>query len=117
MNVADLQRQIETYLECGGDPDADVMIAHQPTWPLAETLAGVVDSTEIQREDTDEDECPSCGRHVLAPAGENCQEEHTDPETYAQEQGPKTLWLVAGGHAYDRSPYAPREVFDSASVC
>lgn len=55
------------------DPEREVMIAHQPSWPLAETVAGVV-----------------------AEGGE----------------AESVVWVVAGGHHEELSPYAPREVFD-----
>jgi hypothetical protein len=69
------------------DPDTPVMIAHQPSWPLAEVLAGVVHASDVERE-ADDDE----------PAGDEC------------------LWLVAGGHAWDRSPYAPSFVFGACEA-
>ena len=75
------------------DPDAVVMLAHQPAWPLAEVLAGVVHSADMN-DDLDADRDPD----EDLPKGDGC------------------LWLVAGGHAWDRSPYAPRSVFDVAGV-
>lgn len=60
------------------DPEREVMIAHQPSWPLAETVAGVV-----------------------AEGGEDAEAE-------------SVVWVVAGGHHEELSPYAPHEVFDLA---
>jgi hypothetical protein len=65
------------------DPEAPVMIAHQPGWPLAEVVAGVVHSADSDHDGDDLD---------------------TDTEC---------VWLVAGGHEYGRSPYAPGWVFDA----
>ena len=56
------------------DPETPVMIAHQPSWPLAEVLAGVVHSADSDSDDDDPD---------------------TDDEC---------VWLVAGGHQYGRRP-------------
>lgn len=67
----------------GYDPETPVLIAHQPSWPLAETLAGVA-----HRDDVGDDE----------------------------DRGDDVVWLVAGGHAWDRSPYAPSWAFDAAEV-
>jgi hypothetical protein len=78
--VQDLLDLLEGY-----DPDTPVMIAHQPGWPLAETLAGVA------------------------------HRDHDD-DLDAEDHGDDILWLVAGGHPWDRSPYAPRWVFDDAEV-
>lgn len=65
------------------DPDAPVMIAHQPSWPLAEVV-GAVTTAEFVNED-DEDE--------------------TEEDN--------TVWIVAGGHSHRRSPYAPKAVFEN----
>ncbi len=64
------------------DPDSPVMIAHQPAWPLAETMAGVIHGGDAGDDDDDE----------------------------------PIIWLVAGGPAWDRSPYAPSFVFAAAEV-
>jgi hypothetical protein len=80
--VGELIALLEDY-----DPESPIMIAHQESWPLAETVASVVGDTEVADEETYE-------------AGSAA-----DPET---------VWIVAGGHAWDRSPYAPRAVFEGA---
>ena len=38
MNVRELIELLDDY-----DPEAPVLIAHQPSWPLAEVVAGVVE--------------------------------------------------------------------------
>jgi hypothetical protein len=70
----------------GYDPETPVLIAHQPGYPLAETLAGVAHRDDVPAELGDED------------------------------QADDVVWLVAGGHPWDRSPYAPAWVFDAAEV-
>jgi hypothetical protein len=93
MKVRDLIELLENY-----DDDADVMVAHQPSYPLAETLAGVASN------DDREAECPEHDGYLVGHAGCDLEPE-SDDETI--------VWLVAGGHHWDRSPYAPRWVFDA----
>lgn len=71
--VRELIEELENY-----DPEAPVLIAHQPSWPLAEVVAHVT---------TDD-----------------------DPET--DDPNDAAVWIVAGGHPSDRSPYAPGFVFE-----
>lgn len=80
MKVAALMEALERL-----DPDAEVLIAHQPSWPLQERLADVVDSDDLDVRDED------------------------DPD-----RGPAVVYLVAGGHPHNGSPYAPRAVFEGA---
>lgn len=85
MNVRELIEALQERVENGDvDEDAEVLLAHQPHWPLAETLAGVVASAELGDEESEEEGLDATER---------------------------VLWLAAGGHPYDRSPYAPRAVF------
>ena len=90
VTVGDLIAALENY-----DPETPVMIGHQPSWPLAETVAGVVGPDDRETcHLADHEECDlEDGYHV-------------------DDEGPETVWLVAGGHAWDRSPYAPRAIFD-----
>ena len=82
--VGELIARLEDY-----DPETPIMLAHQPSWPLAETLAGIVGPEDREMPSDDE----------------------VDPDEAAE---PDTVWLVAGGHAWDRSPYAPGWVFEGA---
>jgi hypothetical protein len=68
------------------DPEAEVRLAHQPTWPLAFELRGVAVPDDAGREG-DEDDAPARG----------------------------VVWLVEGGHP-DDSPYAPSYLWDIARV-
>ena len=88
------------------DPRTPVLIAHQPSWPLAEVLAGVVDR-ECR---VDDRECEEHDGFLVGHAG--CSWTPNDED----DADGDAVWLVAGGHPYDRSPYAPRWVFDSAGV-
>jgi hypothetical protein len=82
MKVGELLELLEQM-----NPETEVMIAHQPSWPLAEQVVAVIPSEEGPGPEVDEevDECP-------------------------------VVWLVADGHARDRSPYAPRWVFDQVEA-
>jgi hypothetical protein len=66
------------------DPDAEVRLAHQPSWPLAFELRGVAVPDDAGYE----------GDEADAPA-------------------PGVVWLVEGGHP-DGSPYAPGYLWDIA---
>lgn len=81
MKVAELIRYLEDQ-----DSDAEVLIAHQPSWPLQETIQGVGTVYEAGCED-EEDE-----------------DEGAKPNEF--------VYIVAGGHPWDESPYAPRSVFN-----
>ena len=73
------------------DPDAPVLIAHQPSWPLAEVVGDV---TVIEKDEDDDDD---------------------DEEGYEDNAPDNTVWLVAGGHPHGRSPYAPKAVFEDTA--
>lgn len=99
--VGDLREYLEQF-----EDDAPIMIAHQPSWPLAEVLQDV-------RTAADEDEEIECPLHDGYLVGhydrENKQICTWQPEETESEDN--TVWLVAGGHHYDRSPYAPRTLW------
>jgi hypothetical protein len=67
-------------------PDAEVRLAHQPSWPLAFELRGVAVPDDAGCEG-DEEAAPAVG----------------------------LVWFVEGGHP-DDSPYAPRYLWDIARV-
>lgn len=82
MNVGNLRDMLEGY-----DDDAEVLIATQPSWPLATQVARVIADSERDVHDEQSDEF--------------------DPETDEQRD---RVWLVAGDATYP-NPYAPRDVF------
>jgi hypothetical protein len=77
----------------GYDPDTEVMIAHQPNWPLRETIQSVASLEDIREDDED---------WTAA----------TDDEQQAEEDAEgNVVYLVAGGHPWDGSPYAPKALW------
>jgi hypothetical protein len=84
MKVRDLLELLADY-----DEDMEVRIAHQPNWPLQEILQSVVSLNEV-RED------------------EDVTEDEMDAEEDAE---PDVLFLVAGGHPWNGSPYAPKALW------
>lgn len=74
------------------DPDAEVRVATQPTYPLQSHLRGVAGSDDLSGE-------TQCERHEHY----NCD----DPECV----GEPIVWLVEGSQHSD-SPYAPRALWD-----
>jgi hypothetical protein len=95
--VGDLIALLDCY-----DPATPVMLAHQPAWPLAETIGAVVGP--------DDQACPD---HFVGAETLRCQTCGQGVSPDDDEPGDGTVWLVAGGHAWDRSPYAPAWVFEA----
>ncbi len=83
MNVGMLREMLKGY-----DDETEVMIAHQPGWPLAEVVS-----------------------HVIADSERDVHDEESDAEDTGEELD-DCVWLVAGGHHHTRRPYAPRDVFE-----
>jgi hypothetical protein len=90
MNVAAL---IERLADC--DPDAEVLLAHQPSWPLQFTLRGIASSEDIAMDS-------ACEEH-----------QHYNCHDCAAASGEPVVYLVEGGHP--DHPYAPRAAWDVAS--
>jgi len=85
MTVRELIELLEEY-----DGDYEVLLAHQPSWPLQFTVSHVISHEEILENNYDEDE-----------------DEESEPED--------VVYIVEGGHpgGYGKngrpfSPYAPR---------
>lgn len=90
MNVNEL---IERLQDC--DPEAEVMLATQPGWPLAYHLSGVATADDIAGE-------TRCEAHESYSCDEDaCRDE-------------SIVWLVEGGQRYDQ-PYAPSSAWSVAS--
>lgn len=88
MNVQDL---IERLSEL--DPEAPILLAHQPSWPLQFTLRGVATSQDIAN-------------------GSECEEHgHYDCDKCAAVEEP-VVYLVEGNHP--DHPYAPRAAWEVA---
>lgn len=86
MTVRDLIDRLEDL-----DPDAEILLAHQPSWPLQFTLAGVAAGEDV----AGDVECEEHGDY-------NCDE--------CADSG--VVYLVEGNHP--DHPYAPRAVWNVA---
>lgn len=82
MNVGTLRELLK-----GHDDDEQVLIAYQPSWPLAAKLQSVTSLAELD-----------------IPAADVEELHHGDK--------PDAVWLVAGDAPYD-DPYAPGALFES----
>jgi hypothetical protein len=82
------------------DPEAEVLMAHQPSWPLQFMVRGVFDPTEFAVEAW----CEDHDRYVYA-CGDECRE---------TADAPKRIYIVEGSHPSD-TPYAPRNAWEGAA--
>ncbi len=104
--VGDLRDYLEEF-----EDDQPVMIAHQESWPLAEVVR---DIRTVEPEEVVCEEHPDyLVGHTLRDADGNfiglCP---WQPEEDEEDPANQIVWIVAGGHHWDLSPYAPREVFN-----
>lgn len=119
MNVGELLEMLEDV-----DPQTELRVAHQPSWPLALTVAAV----RYPGDDADELECGDhpgyCIGHTITADQADEGGTETGPGDYSigdecewedeDERGDRTdkVWIVAIDHPYGESPYAPRWVFE-----
>lgn len=93
MTVTEL---IEALSEC--DPNAEVLLATQPEYPLAFRIANLNTAADIAAESGEEPE-------VMEPCPE-----HNDPDCMicdgGREEPANIVWIAAGNHP--DYPYAPR---------
>lgn len=54
MQITQLIERLESIAEAY--PDAEIRVAHQPSYPLAAELAGVTDPDDMDRDPTDPDD-------------------------------------------------------------
>jgi hypothetical protein len=83
--IMNVQELIELLEDC--DPETEVRLATQPSWPLAFELRGVSVPDDVGHEGDDEEDALESG----------------------------VVWLVEGGHP-DDSPHAPSYLWDIARV-
>lgn len=94
MTVADLMELLEDMPE-----DAEIRIAHQPTWPLREILAAVVDGKDLS---------PNNPRTRPAKDAQADEDEEEDGDGTEN-----VVWLVADGHPpHPESPYASKRLWE-----
>lgn len=91
MNVRELIERLGDF-----DPDADVLLAIQPDWPLQFELAGLTSSEDL----------PASEEPCEAHEAWACQE--CEPEEWEV-----VVYLVQGDHPGDEA-YAPREAWAAA---
>lgn len=114
MNVGELKELLEDVSD-----DTELRIAHQPSWPLALTVAGVRAPGDAF---PDERECPyhygylvnhvvpeaqADDRYAAGALCDDAPEDEDDPRDRRD-----LVWIVGIDHPYDESPYAPKWVFE-----
>ena len=85
--------------------DVEVLVVHQPSYPLQEVISGVWMS-----EDDQSGSCSKCGR--ILDHGE-CPECGWTPDGSKDQE--QFVYVVANGHHHAAIPYGPRRAFDEAN--
>ena len=104
MTVGELIERLESC-----DPDAEVLMAHQPSWPLQFTVAGVVTDDNESALDDWQDEHWECDDRDFAT--NECRSCDIAFEDTVDTDAPVSVYIVEGSHP-DDTPYAPRFVFE-----
>ena len=100
MLLSELRERLEELEDLDGD--TPVYIGHQPNWPLALNVAGIIHFQD------QEIECPDHEGYLLEH-DQDCLNNYEDPDGELPfDDDRRALWIVGGEHPYDRSPYAPR---------
>lgn len=103
MNVGELKELLENF----EDDEAMVLIGIQPSWPLCHGVAGVTSFGER------EVECPDHKGYLLEHDKECMARFEADNNAEEPSSDQRAVWVVASeGHPYDRSPYAPRWLWE-----
>lgn len=104
MNIGELRELLEELEDL--DDDTPVFVAHQPSWPLCLNLAGVIHWSQRERE------CPD-HEGYLVDHNEECALEYPERlDELDPSADERAVWLVGGDHPHDRSPYAPRWLWE-----
>jgi hypothetical protein len=104
MTLNELIERLQDMRERLSGGDVEVLVVHQPGYPLQEVIAGV-----WMPEDDQSGSCGKCGR--LLDDGE-CPECGWTPDDGKGKE--HFVYVVASGHHHKASPYGPRRAFDEA---
>ena len=104
MTLADLVERLQELAEAGHG-DTEVLVVHQPQYPLQEIIGGV-----WMQEDGLNGRCGDCGRSLTASECPECG--WTPPDDGKDEE--RFVYVVASGHHHTASPYGPRRAFADA---
>jgi hypothetical protein len=96
MNVGELQELLEDT-----NPEAEVRLATQPSWPLAFSVLGIAKQADIDVTSAWNDVDRGSGRDYV---DEDAIKEHAE----------NVVWIVEGGHPSQDSSYAPCGAWDAA---
>ena len=129
MNVQELINELTEKAEAFGLElyEIEVLAAHQPSYPLQETVGGVWSPTDSDAIWLREFDCSDCGEHVDASDTDGTVDNaywDEDTESYSicrecqfkagdrNEKAQPAIWIVLTGTPYDRSPYGSRRMWD-----
>ena len=103
MTLSELIERLQELADAGHG-DTEVMVVHQPHYPLQETIGGV-----WTPEDEPKGRCGECGRPL---SDGECPECGWTPDDSKEQE--HFVYIVANGHHHTASPYGPRRAFDDA---
>jgi hypothetical protein len=96
--------------------EAEVMLGHQPSYPMRYSIAGValLGNNPV---------CPDCEERYLdrSPDGHwlcpspTCGATLEDDDLVVPKEDREVCWIVEGGQPYDR-PYAPRALWEEEAM-
>ena len=104
MTLDELIERLQEMKNGLGGGDVEVLVVHQPGYPLQEVIRGV-----WMPDDDQSGNCAKCGR--LLDGGE-CPECGWTPDDGKDKE--HFVYVVANGHHHTASPYGPRRAFDEA---
>ncbi len=105
MMLDELIERLQDMRDCLSDGDIEVLVVHQPGYPLQEVINGV-----WMPEDDQSGNCSRCGRILDDGECPECgwtSDDRNDKERF--------VYVVANGHHRRASPYGPRRAFDEAN--
>ena len=104
MTLDVLIERLQDMREQLSDGDVEVLVVHQPGYPLQEIISGV-----WMPEDDQSGSCSKCGRildHGECPGCGWTPDGGKDQEHF--------VYVVANGHHHTASPYGPRRAFEDS---
>jgi hypothetical protein len=105
MTLDELIERLQDMRDGLSGGDVEVLVVHQPGYPLQEVVSGV-----WMPEDEPNGRCGECGRSL---SEEECPECGWTPDDGKDKE--HFVYVVVNGRHHTASPYGPRRAFDEAN--